>query len=144
MLAAALIGLPARAAAATNAADERSWGSPTAAIPAASERAAGHDAALVDAPIRASALRWASAESDRLARLGQSDTASPGDKCAASLPEKLAWVYALVGGSILLIYGPQEKNGDVWTMDGKSETVAGAVAIGLSFALLHDIRKKGW
>jgi hypothetical protein len=79
-----------------------------------------------------------------LARLHQSDTASSGDKCSASVPEKLVWLYALVGGSILLVYGPQEKDGDVWTTDGKSETVAGAVAIGLSFALLRDIRNKGW
>jgi hypothetical protein len=59
------------------------------------------------------------------------------------MAEKLAWIYALVGGSLLLVYGPREKEGDVWTNDGKSETVAGAAAIVLSFALLRDIRKKG-
>jgi hypothetical protein len=144
LLVAALIALPSRAAAGTNDPDDHSSGSSTASIAAAPGRAGARDAALVAGPIRASALRWALAESDRLARLSQSDTASSGNKCAASLPEKLAWVYALVGGSILLVYGPQEKNGDVWTMDGKSETVAGAVAVGLSFALLRDIRKKGW
>jgi hypothetical protein len=144
MLVAALIGLPSRAAAGTTDPDDRSSGPSTASIPAAPGRAVARDAALAAGPIRASALRWARVESDRLARGSQSHAASSDDKCSASVPEKLAWLYALVGGSILLVYGPQEKDGDVWTMDGKSETVAGAVAIGLSFALLRDIRKKGW
>ena len=93
--------------------------------------------------IRASAIRWASAESHRLERSDQGTAASPGEPCRASMAEKLAWLYALVGGSILLYYGPQEKEGDVWTLDGKSETVMGAGAIVISFALLRDIRKKG-
>lgn len=93
--------------------------------------------------IRASALHWASAESRRLVQTGQSGAAAASDRCSASVVEKLAWLYAVVGGSILLVYGPQEKEGGVWTMDGKSETVAGAAALVLSFGLLRDIRKKG-
>ena len=60
----------------------------------------------------------------------------------ASVAEKLAWLYLLIGGSILLAYGPTEKSGSRWTSDGKSETAAGAGAIVLSFALLRDIRRK--
>lgn len=92
--------------------------------------------------LRASIRRWASIESRRVDTIEQVDTVKRTDCNRASVAEKLAFVYALVGGTLLLVYGPQEKEGDVWTMDGKSETVAGAVAIGLSFALFRDIRAK--
>ena len=42
----------------------------------------------------------------------------------------------------MLVYGPREKEGAVWTLDGKSETVAGAAALALSVGLFRDIRKK--
>jgi len=60
----------------------------------------------------------------------------------ASMATKLAWLYLTVSGSILLAYGPQEKTDNIWTDDGKSETVAGATALVLSFGLLHDILKR--
>lgn len=60
----------------------------------------------------------------------------------ASVVEKLAWLYLAVSGAIFLAYGPQEKTDNVWTDDGKSETVAGATALVLSFGLLHDILKR--
>lgn len=73
----------------------------------------------------------------------------PGDSSPAktstggtSLAEKIACAYLLVGGTIMLYYGPKERENGQWTMDGKSETVAGAVSIGISIALLHDILKK--
>jgi hypothetical protein len=94
--------------------------------------------------IWASAQRLASAEAVRSARAAQAAGAAttargPG---GASLAEKLACLYLLVGGTIFAVYGPQEKDGGQWTNDGKSETAGGLGAIGLSFALLRDIRKK--
>src|SRR5581483_586513 len=59
-----------------------------------------------------------------------------------SLAEKIACAYLLVGGSIMLYYGPRERENGQLTMDGKSEAVGGAVAIGLSIALLRDIIKR--
>jgi hypothetical protein len=100
--------------------------------------------ALPAGTIRRSIARWTAAELQQPLTSRQNSAATSGDTCRASMTEKIAWLYALVGGSILVVYGPQEKNGDVWTMDGKSETVAGAGAVILSFALLRDIRKKGW
>jgi hypothetical protein len=94
------------------------------------------------ASIDASIKKWASIESRHAGSIQPGNTATKTDCNGASVTEKLAFVYALVGGTILLVYGPQEKEGTVWTVDGKSETVAGAVAIGLSFALFRDIRAK--
>src|SRR5437867_6393096 len=36
----------------------------------------------------------------------------------ASVAEKLAWLYLLIGGSIPLAYAPTEKSGNMWTSDG--------------------------
>jgi hypothetical protein len=94
-----------------------------------------------DGPLRASARRAAAAEPLRNPSDPQSRPA-PACDCRASMAEKIAWLYALVGGSIMLVTGPAEKEGDVWTVDGKSETAAGAAAVVLSFYLLKDIRKK--
>jgi hypothetical protein len=144
LLVAALASAPSLAAARPGEPGEGAAASqpPPVRVAAVGESSALEGALTIET-LRASARRWASAESHRVARSGQSSAASSSNRCRASMAEKLAWIYALVGGSILLVYGPQEKEGDVWTNDGKSETVAGAVAIGLSFALLRDIRKKG-
>jgi hypothetical protein len=56
--------------------------------------------------------------------------------------EKAAFVFLLVGGAIMVAYGPQEKAGGVLTNDGKSELIGGAGAIVLSFMLLKDILSK--
>jgi hypothetical protein len=145
VLVAALVSVPLQAAARASEPDDRAAGSqsPPVGVAAVGESSAV-EAALTFETIRAGTRRLASAEAHRVARSGQSGAAGSGNRCHASLAEKLAWIYALVGGSILLVYGPREKEGDAWTNDGKSETVAGAASIGLSFALLRDIRKKGW
>lgn len=93
-----------------------------------------------DGPVMASARRTAAAEPLRDPSERQASAAAC--ECRASMAEKLAWLYALVGGSIMLVTGPGEKEGDKWTVDGKSETAAGAAAVVLSFYLLKDIRKK--
>ena len=144
VLAAALVNVPLHAAAPASGPDDRAAESqsPPVRVAAAGESSAV-EPGLTHETIRAGARRRASTESRRVARRVQSSAASSSDRCRASLAEKLAWIYALVGGSILLVYGPQEKEGGVWTRDGKSETIAGAASIGLSFALLRDIRKKG-
>jgi hypothetical protein len=69
-------------------------------------------------------------------------TPDPAERPGTSLAEKIACVYLMVGGSIMLYYGPKEREGGQLTMDGKSEAVGGAIAIGISLALLHDIVKK--
>jgi hypothetical protein len=144
VLVAALVSVPLQAAARASGPDDPAEGSqsPPVRVAAVGESSAVEAALSIEA-IRASTRRLASGESHRVTRSGQTGDAAPGKRCPASMAEKLAWIYALVGGSLLLVYGPQEKERGVWTNDGKSETVAGAVAIGLSFALLHDIRKKG-
>lgn len=68
--------------------------------------------------------------------------AAPEKHGGASVAEKLACAYLLIGGSVMLYYGPREKENGRLTMDGKSEAVAGAGAIVLSVALLRDILKK--
>ncbi len=68
--------------------------------------------------------------------------AAADEQCRVGWAEKLAFLYALVGGSVMLITGPGEREGGEWTVDGKSETAAGAAAVALSFALLKDIRRK--
>ncbi len=60
----------------------------------------------------------------------------------ASLVEKIACAYLLVGGSIMLYYGPREREKGQVSRDGKAEAVGGAAAIGISIALLRDIIKK--
>ncbi len=139
LVVAGLVGVPCHAAALASERNDLAAESPSPPVRVAVEIGA----TLPPGTIRASALRWASAQSHRLPQSAQNDAGPASDRCAASVVEKLAWLYALVGGSILLVYGPQEKEGGVWTMDGKSETVAGAAAIVLSFGLLRDIRKKG-
>ena len=67
---------------------------------------------------------------------------SPAEASGTSIAEKIACVYLLVGGSIMLYYGPRERENGQLTMDGKSEAVGGAAAIGISVALLRDIVKK--
>jgi hypothetical protein len=144
VLAAALINVSLHGAARASAGDDRAAASQMPLVRAAAPgESSTIEAGLTLEAIRASARRWATAESFRAARSSQSSTATSSDRCRASLTEKLAWIYALVGGSILLVYGPQEKEGGVWTRDGKSETIAGAASVALSFALLRDIRKKG-
>jgi hypothetical protein len=63
-------------------------------------------------------------------------------RSGASLAEKIACVYLLIGGSIMLYYGPTERENGQVTRDGKSEAVAGAASIGISIALMRDIFKK--
>ena len=72
----------------------------------------------------------------------QDAPAAAAGRGGASLAEKIACVYLLVGGSIMLYYGPREKENGVVTRDGKSEAIGGAGAIVISFALLRDIVKK--
>ena len=69
-------------------------------------------------------------------------SSAPAERGGTSLAEKIACVYLLVGGSIMLYYGPREKENGVLTNDGRSEAIGGAGAIGLSVALMHDIFKK--
>lgn len=107
---------------------------------ALSEHASAAAFGSVDEMISYSIRRWASMESGRLSRSEQSAAAD--DRRGASAAEKVAWLYLLVGGSIMLAYGPQEKDGGRWTNDGKSEAIAGGAAIALSFFLLRDIRRK--
>jgi hypothetical protein len=68
--------------------------------------------------------------------------AAPPKPSGASLSEKLACAYLLVGGAIMLYYGPKERENGRLTMDGKSEAVGGGAAIVLSVALLRDILKR--
>jgi hypothetical protein len=96
----------------------------------------------IEPTLLATARRIAAAEPLRDAASTAAPDAPPTCGCRASLAEKLAWLYALVGGSLLTIYGPQEREDGMWTLDGKSETVAGAAALVLSFALLKDIRSR--
>ena len=93
-------------------------------------------------PIAASALRLASTESYRLERTVQSDAADSGGRGGASIAEKVAFVYLLVGGSIFLVTSPGEKVDGHWTNDAASETIGGAGAVAISFFLLRDILKK--
>jgi hypothetical protein len=70
------------------------------------------------------------------------DEASSGQP-RASLAEKTAWAYLLVGGCIFIVTSPGEKNADgSWSRDGKAEMAAGIGAVGISFALLRDILKR--
>jgi hypothetical protein len=69
-------------------------------------------------------------------------SSEPGERTGTSMAEKVACIYLLVGGSIMVYYGPREREGGVLTMDGKSEVVGGAAAVGISLALLRDIVKK--
>ena len=90
----------------------------------------------------ASAIAWgllAGSVSPLAAGAQESTAAAAPARDGASLAEKIACVYLLVGGSIMLYYGPRERENGLLTMDGKSEAVAGAASIGLSVALLHDI-----
>jgi hypothetical protein len=98
-------------------------------------------AATIEIPPQALFDKAALARAVRFVRIEQ-PAAANACECGASMAEKLAWLYLLVGGSILLAYGPQEKSGSAWSNDGKAETAAGAGAIVLSFGLLRDIRKK--
>jgi hypothetical protein len=117
-------------------------------------------AALVGVPwqgaVRASDGEEPPAESAILAgalRLAAAETAAPQEpepapapagraRSGTSFAEKLACLYLLVGGSIMLAYGPSEKVNGVLTNDGKSEGIGGAAAVALSFALMHDIWKR--
>ena len=87
-------------------------------------------------------MRVAADHAHLMMRQQEATAAGGAVRSGTSWAEKLAAVYLLVGGAIMLAYGPTEKEGDVWTMDGKSETVAGAASIGLSIALFHDIWKR--
>jgi hypothetical protein len=73
----------------------------------------------------------------------QAGAARPaGERCGASTAEKLAWLWLLGSGTVMVITGPREKDAGHWYNDSKSEGIAGAVSIVLSFALLRDIRKQ--
>jgi hypothetical protein len=95
-----------------------------------------------DGVLLASALRTLSAEPLRSRPSEDRDRDDCGSRSGASVAEKVAFLYLLVGGSVLLAYGPQERSGDRVSTDGKAEAVAGAAAIAISFALLRDILKK--
>ncbi len=102
----------------------------------------GSEAVAAPLTIRGSALRVAADHAHLMTRQQDAAAAGGGSRSGTSWAEKLTAVYLLVGGAIMLAYGPTEKEGDVWTMDGKSETVAGAASIALSIALFHDIWKR--
>jgi hypothetical protein len=106
------------------------------------QMSAGVDAGAAPWTIRTSALRVAAVHAHLMTRQQEPAAAGGGSRSGTSVAEKLAAVYLLVGGAIMLAYGPTEKEGDVWTRDGKSETVAGAASIVLSIALFHDIWKR--
>lgn len=72
----------------------------------------------------------------------QAPAPAAADRGGTSLAEKIACVYLLIGGSIMLYYGPKEKENGVLTNDGRSEAIGGAGAIVLSVALMRDIFKK--
>jgi len=95
-------------------------------------------------PLLATALRLAAAEPlrDVQAPPPAPAAAACACDCRASVAERLAWLYSLIGGSMLTIFGPTEIEDGKWTMDGKSETAAGVAALALSFALLKDIRHR--
>ena len=111
-------------------------------------RAAGRDAAvLTGAAPRlgegwlASARRMTSTEELRVEQPAGAATPA-GERCGASMAEKLAWLWLLGSGTVMLITGPREQDAGHWYNDSKSEGIAGAVSIVLSFALLRDIRKQ--
>jgi hypothetical protein len=119
-------------------------GAPTGALAAPPEsESRPSPTAVVAAPgpgvISASVQRWASIEARRYSRTGQTTQAPAANPCRASLAEKAAFVLLLVGGTIMVVYGPQEKEGGNLTNDGRSEVIGGAGAIVVSFMLLHDI-----
>ncbi|MGB7220283.1 MAG: hypothetical protein WBD07_15905 [Vicinamibacterales bacterium] len=123
----ALVGMAWEGTARAGGPDDRGAGFSTA-VARASER-----------PIAASVARIASTESYRLQQPAQGSAGASG---GASLAEKMAFVYLLVGGSMFLAISPGEKVDGEWTNDALSETIFGAGAIGISFWLLHDILKK--
>jgi hypothetical protein len=87
-------------------------------------------------PLAASVARAAA----RAARQATAPTDQSAAKTPASWAEKTAWAYLLVGGVIFIVTSPGEKNADgSWSRDGKAEMAAGIGAVGISFALLHDI-----
>ena len=147
----ALSSVPVRAGQ-TAPADRQRSASPPLAHLAGGSPSAPADALTVET-IRASARRWAAGQAFRVhasgaATLDERESQGAGTatvpRCRASWVEKLLFVYALVGGSIMVVTGPTEKEGDVWTADGKTEFFMGAGAVALSVALFRDIQKKGW
>jgi hypothetical protein len=89
--------------------------------------------------ITASIERWAAFEARKASAADQAATPPGTEGCQASFAEKAAFAFLVVGGSIMLAYGPQEKENGVLTRDGKSEVIGGAAAIVLSVFLLRDI-----
>jgi hypothetical protein len=89
----------------------------------------------------ASVRRIAASEAGRLQA---EPVAAPAVKarCGASTVEKLAAVWLLGSGSVMLITGPREQDAGHWYNDSKSEGVAGAVSIVAAVALIRDIRKQ--
>jgi hypothetical protein len=137
LLVAALIGVPWQASALASEPEHTADSTP----PSPGRVEIAQEPPLTVGTIRETALRLAREESHRFERSSQS-AAGPSHPCTASVAEKLALLYAVVGGSLMLAYGPREKEGAVWTLDGKSETVAGVAALALSVGLFRDIRKK--
>ena len=93
-------------------------------------------------PIWNSAVRALSAELSQAQPDKVPDPGQPVPHTGASMAEKIAFLYLLVGGSVMLIYGPQEKDGDHVSVDGVAEGIAGAASIAISFGLLRDILHK--
>jgi hypothetical protein len=89
-----------------------------------------------------SALRAVSAEPLQPRPAKAPDSDRPEERAGASVAEKIAFLYLLIGGSVMLVYGPQEKDGDHVSVDGIAEGIAGAASIAISFGLLRDILHK--
>jgi hypothetical protein len=116
---------------------------PAAGVASASEPGTrGGVPSQEEGTLLASARRAALAEPLRTVPQDPKARDDRGNQCGASVTERVAFLYLLVGGAVLLYYGPKEREGDRLTVDGWSEGVAGAASIGLSFALLRDILKK--
>ncbi len=115
------------------------------AVPAMA-RAAGPEAAggakkpPLDGALRATMRRLASTESARVEPQAAARPAA--ERCGAPMAEKLAWLWLLGSGTVMLVTGPREQDAGHWYNDSKSEGIAGAVSIAISFALLRDIRKQ--
>jgi hypothetical protein len=89
----------------------------------------------------ASARRIASAERLRIDSATK-QAASTSTRCGASTAEKIAWLWLLGGGTVMLITGPREQDPGHWYNDSKVEGEAGAASIVISFFLLRDIRRQ--
>jgi hypothetical protein len=122
-------------------------GAPTRALTAPTDSERGESPAADVATARAGAIsaslqRWVALEARRDSRTNQTSQAPAANPCKVSVAEKAAFVLLLVGGSIMAVYGPQEKEGGNLTNDGRSELIGGAGAVVVSFMLLHEMLSK--